>query len=66
MLVLAALNNDGLRIFLRAIFEIFPSLTNWISLLLIIFRDLLAVSQHIFETSEKNLQDSVMSQSKAS
>ena len=46
-------SNDGLRIFLRASFEIFPSSTNWIALLLIIFRALLAVSQHIFEASAK-------------
>ena len=46
-------SNDGLRIFSRAIFEIFPSLTKWIALLLIIFRALLAVLQHVFETSEK-------------
>ena len=46
-------SNDGLRIFSRAIFEIFLSFTNWIALLLIIFRALLAVSQHVFETSEK-------------
>ena len=59
-------SNDGLRLFSRAVFEIFPSLTNWIALLLIIFRALLAVSQHVFETSEKNLQDFVMSPSIAS
>ena len=46
-------SNDGLRIFSHTIFEIFPSLTNWIALLLIIFRALLAVAQHVFETSEK-------------
>ena len=46
-------NNDGLPIFLRASFEIFPSLTNWIALLLIIFRALLAASQYIFEASAK-------------
>ena len=46
-------NYNGLRIFLRAIFEKFPSLTNWIALLLIISRALLAVSQHVFETWEK-------------
>ena len=46
-------SNDGLRIFSRAIFETFLSLTNWIALLLIIFRALLAVSQHIFENPEK-------------
>ena len=46
-------NNDGLRIFSSASFEIFPSLTNWIALLLIIFRALLSFSQHIFETSAK-------------
>ena len=44
---------DSLRIFSRAIFEVYPSLTNWIAPLLIIFRALLAVSQHVFETSEK-------------
>ena len=36
--------NDGLGIFLRESFEIFLSLTNWIALLLIIFRALLAIS----------------------
>ena len=58
-------SNDGLRILLRASFEIFPSLTNWIALLLIISRALLAVSQDVFETS-KNLQDFIMSPSVAS
>ena len=47
-------SNDGLRIFLPASFEIFPSLTNWIALLLIIFRALLTVSKQIFETAEKS------------
>ena len=46
-------STDGLRISSLAVFEIFPSLTNWIALLLIIFRALLAVSQHVFEISEK-------------
>ena len=45
--------NDGLCIFLRASFKIFPSLTNWIALLLIIFRASLEVSQQIFEASAK-------------
>ena len=45
-------SNDGLLISLRAIFEIFPSLTNWIAPLLIKFRALLAVSELIFESSE--------------
>ena len=59
-------SNDPLRIFSRAIFEIFPSLTNWIALLLIIFRALLAVSRHVFWNLRKNLQDFVMSPSIAS
>ena len=46
-------SNDGLRIFSRAGFEIFSSLKNWIDLLLIMFRSLLAVSQHIFEALAK-------------
>ena len=46
-------SNNGLRIFISAVFEIFPSLTNWTALLFIIFRALLAVSQHIFEAAAK-------------
>ena len=46
-------SNDGLWIFQHASFKIFLSLTNWIALLLIIFRGLLSVSQHIFEASAK-------------
>ena len=46
-------SNDDLCLFLHKSFEIFPSLMKGITLLVILFRDLLAVSQHIFATSAK-------------
>ena len=46
-------SNDDLCLFLCESFEMFPSLTKWITLLVILFRALLAVSQYIFAVLAK-------------
>ena len=46
-------NNYDLYLFLLESFEMFPSLTKWMTLLVILLRALFAVSQHIFAASAK-------------
>ena len=46
-------SNDDLHLFLYESFEIFPSLKKCITLLVILFTVLLAISQHIFAALAK-------------